>query len=203
MNIKNTKIVQFTLKQSLILGFLVLNFSHASLAAETVTVYEKTIDNKTYCVSQINVNTAPINVWRIITNYKNATNVFPRLKECELLKSNGNVKLIRHSLNPSGMPTRFNYVIEVTENYGKEISWHRKSGDFKEVEGFWRLEPINGGKATRVTYASHVVGTFLQPEILIKRQCKTDMPATMIALKTTAEAQKARNEIASTGDSLH
>ncbi len=173
-------------------------------ASEVVKVYEKNINNKSYCVSEITVNTSPINVWKIITNYNQANRVFPRLKECELLKSQGNVKIVRHSLNPSGMPTRFNYIVEVTENYGKELTWHRKSGDFKEVDGFWRLESLNNGKATNVVYASHVIGTFLQPEILIKRQCKMDMPSTMIALKTTAESTNAAGnsrEIASKMDS--
>jgi Polyketide cyclase / dehydrase and lipid transport len=67
------------------------------------------------------------------------------------------------------------------------MEWHRISGDFKEVDGFWKLEPTELGRCTMVTYASHVNGGFFMPQLLIKRQLRNDMPTALTALKNKAE----------------
>jgi hypothetical protein len=67
------------------------------------------------------------------------------------------------------------------------MEWHRLSGDFKAVDGSWKLEPANNGTCTLVTYSAHVAGGFLMPQMLIKRQSHIDMPSTLLALKKHAE----------------
>ena len=67
------------------------------------------------------------------------------------------------------------------------------SGDFKRIDGFWRLEPRDNGRSTFVTYAQYVDGGFLTPQILIKRQTGMDLPTNLLALKTHAES---RTEVA-------
>lgn len=157
---------------------------HTSHHAEVI---EEKIGNRVYQTSKIAVHSKPENVWRILTDYDNAQFIFPCVKKCKLVKDKGTHKIVEHSVKPSGFPGSFTYVLEIKETPHRMQEWHRLSGDFHDVEGFWRLDPSEDGNSTMVTYASYVNGGFFMPQALIKRQTRMDVPAVMAALKTHAE----------------
>ena len=157
---------------------------------QNVEVNEEKIEGKNYQVSKVLVHVKPEHIWHILTDYKNAPSVFPCLKKCKLVKDTGNTKLVEHQIKPSGVPGTFEYVIEVKEIVNRLYEWHRISGDFRDVDGFWKLEPVNNGNSTLVTYASYVNGGLFLPQPLIKRQVRTDIPTVMSALKTYAETAR-------------
>jgi ribosome-associated toxin RatA of RatAB toxin-antitoxin module len=150
-------------------------------------VSEELVHGKTFYVNKIVVNARPERVYQILTDYMNATKVFPILKKCEILQNHGQKKIVKHRLAPTGLPTSYEYVIEVSETAPHILEWHRVSGDFKELDGYWKLEPTEFGHSTMVTYATHVVGGFFMPQILIKRQFSIDMPIVLDALKNASE----------------
>jgi ribosome-associated toxin RatA of RatAB toxin-antitoxin module len=151
------------------------------------TICDEVTNGKSFCVSRIIIKASLEKVWHVLTDYKHATQVFPLLKKCELLESHGNTRISKHEIAPSGLPETYEYILEVHEIAPTSMEWHRLSGDFKEVDGSWKLEPVNSGKDTLVTYASHVTGGFFMPQILIKRQAHIDMPSTLLALKKHTE----------------
>jgi ribosome-associated toxin RatA of RatAB toxin-antitoxin module len=151
------------------------------------TICDEMINGKSFCVSRIIVKAKLEKVWQVLTDYKHAVQIFPLLKKCELLESHGNTRISKHEIAPSGLPETYEYILEVHEIAPTLMEWHRLSGDFKEVDGSWKLEPVNSGKETLVTYASHVTGGFFMPQILIKRQAHIDMPSTLVALKKHTE----------------
>lgn len=148
---------------------------------------DETINGKVFVVSRIIVKASLEKVWGVLTDYKHAPQIFPLLKKCELLENHGSTKISKHEIAPSGLPETYEYILEVRETAPTAMEWHRLSGDFKDVDGSWKLEPINSGKETLVTYASHVTGGFFMPQILIRHQAHIDMPSTMLALKTHTE----------------
>ena len=150
---------------------------------------EEQIGAKSYAVVRSVVKASPDLVWQILTNYSIQTSIFHNLKKCQVLTDKGSVKVIHHQVHPSGVPNTFDYDIEIHEVARKSMEWHRLGGDFREVEGFWKLEPVEGGRSTLVTYASYINGGFFIPQVLIKRQARIDMPAVMLALKDHAEYQ--------------
>lgn len=154
-------------------------------------IVEEKIGDKNFQVSKVLVHVKPEHVWQILTDYDNAPDVFPCLKKCRLVKDKGSSKLIEHEIKPTGVPSSFNYILEVKEVVNRLYQWHRISGDFREVEGFWKLEPVNEGRSTMVTYASYVNGGIFMPQPLIKRQVRMDIPAVMAALKSHAETSRA------------
>src|SRR4029453_696873 len=113
---------------------------------------ELRIGTKTYQVSRMTLRTPPELVWRVLTDYDNATRVFVNLKQCKVLEDKGTTKVIFHKVKPSFIPTAFEYVLEVKETAPRKLEWRRLRGDFKEVDGSWSLEPLEGGKATLVSY---------------------------------------------------
>lgn len=150
-------------------------------------VYDEVIDGKHFVVSKILVRAHAEQIWAILANYNDAANYFSILKRCKLLQDKGTTKIVLHELAPSGIPDTFEYVVEIKECPPKTMEWHRLSGDFKEVDGFWKLEPLDAGRYTMVTYASHVNGGFFMPQPLIKHQIQVDMPGVMLSLKNHAE----------------
>lgn len=152
-----------------------------------IVIAEERINNKPYQVTRLLIKSPPQQVWQVLTDYNSAPKVFPTLKKCRVLSDCGTSKRIHYQIHPSGIMTCFEYDLDVREMPHRLIEWRRVSGDFKAVEGFWKLEPADSGRSTIVTYASHVNGGFLLPQALIKRQTRLDFPQVMAALKTTAE----------------
>jgi ribosome-associated toxin RatA of RatAB toxin-antitoxin module len=155
--------------------------------SEKPSISDENINGKTFYVSRVVINAKPDIVWQILTDYRHAVQVFPLLKKCEVIENHGSTKIAKHEIAPSGIPDTFEYVLEMHETAPKMVEWHRLSGDFKEVEGSWKLDPIDNGAHTLVTYSSHVTGGFLMPQIIIKHQSHIDMPNTVTALKKHAE----------------
>lgn len=158
--------------------------AHEPISAEVV---EEKIGDKVYQTSKVKVHAKPEHVWRILTDYDNAQFVFPCVKKCKLVKEKGASKIVEHQIKPSGFPGTFSYVLEIKETPHHMQEWHRLSGDFRDVDGFWRLDPADEGNSTVVTYASYVNGGLFLPQPLIKRQVRMDVPAVMTALKNHAE----------------
>ena len=155
---------------------------------EVASVTDEEISGKTFCVSRELIHARPEQVWQVLSDYSNAPRVFPMMKKCQVLEDHGQRKLVRHSVTPSGPFGTFEYIVEIKEQAPTSMEWHRKSGDFREVDGFWKLEPKDGGRNTLVTYSSHVVGGFFTPPMVVRRQVHVDMPQVMACLKHQAES---------------
>ena len=160
----------------------------ASASAGQQTIGEQVIGKKSYVVSTMIVNARPENCFRICTDYKHAATVFPTLKKCQVVQDNGATKLVNYVTHPTGSFTDYDYVLEVKETPYQMIEWKRVYGDFKAIDGYWKLDSTQGGSKTQVTYATYVDGGLFMPQILIKRQFRIDLPPAMIALKNEAES---------------
>ncbi|HEY9785452.1 MAG TPA: SRPBCC family protein [Candidatus Obscuribacterales bacterium] len=151
-------------------------------------VTEEMIAGKSFNVSRALIKARPEEVWHILTDYCNATRVFPLLKKCQVIEDRGPTKIMKHVVAPSGLLANYEYVLEVKENHLRSLEWKRVSGSFKEVDGFWKIEPADNGRHSLVTYASHVNGGMFMPQGLIKRQFKIDAPQVMKSLVSQAES---------------
>lgn len=156
---------------------------------DSSTVSETVIDGDKYSVTKVVVHAPPHQVWHVLTDFENAPKVFPQMKKCELVKDEGHAKIVRHTVAPSGPVGTYSYTLRITEKAPKYMEWHRVSGAFKQVKGFWKLEPLDHGRTTQVTYASYVDGGFFVPQPLIRRQNKIDMPSVMACLKSQVESK--------------
>jgi ribosome-associated toxin RatA of RatAB toxin-antitoxin module len=153
----------------------------------SIGVCEERISGVPYQVARVLIKATPADVWQVLTDYSSAASVFPTLKKCQVLSDKGNVKFIRYAMRPTGVLQTFQYDLEVKEQTNRYMEWHRISGDFKSVDGFWKLEPVECGRSTIVTHASYVNGGLFMPQALIKHQSRVDLPQVMAALKDRAE----------------
>ena len=178
---------------------MVLAPALAKSAGTPSSFSEENIGGKNFNVFREVVHARPEQVWQVLSDYGNAPHVFPMLKKCQVLEDHGAVKIVKHRIAPSAPAGQYEYVLEIKETPSKSMEWHRISGDFKEVDGLWKLEPIDGGHGTLVTYSSHVNGGMFLPQCLVKRQFHADTPQIMAALKRQAES----TQIAGRPNSLH
>lgn len=158
------------------------------VTAETPVLGEQHVANKCYQTGRIKVHAKPEQVWAVLTDYTQQTKVFKRLRKCQVVADKGTTKVLYHEVHPTGQPATFEYKLEMKETQpNRSLEWRRISGDFKELEGFWKLEPTDGGRNTLVTYGSYVNGGFFIPQGLIKRQFRIDTPLILSSLKDHAE----------------
>lgn len=190
MNLLKKATAAFAVAVSVSCSFALPQTFVAGAAAKTghEVLSEEFMHGKTYTVAKVSVKASPEKVWQILSDYDNAPRVFPQLRQSKLLHDHGTHKTVKHVLAPSGLPGTYEYVVEVKEAAPHSLEWHRVSGAFKQVDGYWKLEPLDGGHTTLVTYASYVDGGFLMPQPLVRRQCRIDMPAVMNTLKAQAES---------------
>ncbi|MBS1991695.1 MAG: SRPBCC family protein [Cyanobacteria bacterium SZAS LIN-2] len=164
------------------------------------TIGEEQMHGKTYVVARVTVKAPPEKVFQILSDYDHADKVFPQVKRCKLVSEKGTSKVVKHEIAPSGMPGTYEYMLDIKETAPHALEWHRISGDFKQVDGYWKLDPTEGGHATLVTYASYVDGGMFIPQLLIRRQSKIDMAGVVNTLKAQAEANACSVQIAGRPD---
>ncbi|MBZ0189062.1 MAG: SRPBCC family protein, partial [Candidatus Obscuribacterales bacterium] len=111
----------------------------------------KFIDGKKYHVTRALINTAPVHVWSLLTDYDRAEEVFTNVKDIQLVSFAGNQKKVKFEVASLGGLWKFNYVLAVTETAPHQIEWRRESGAFKSNEGYWQLEGADSGNSTLVT----------------------------------------------------
>lgn len=164
------------------------------------TICEEQMHGKTYVVARVTVKAPPEKVFQILADYDHADKVFPQVKHCKLVTDKGTTKIVKHEIAPSGLPGTYEYLLDIKETAPHALEWHRISGDFKQVDGYWKLDPVEGGHSTQVTYASHVDGGMFIPQMLIRRQCKIDMAGVVNTLKAQAETNACSVQIAGRPD---
>ncbi len=168
------------------------------LSKDLVTLSEEQRDNKIFQVGKLKIAASPQKVYETLTDYEHATIIFSHLRQCEVLTSSGAIKNIYFTAAVAGGLFNFDYVLEVNEHPPLThkstitpglIEWRRLRGAFKDNEGYFKLEPVENGKSTLVTYSKYVDGGFLFPPFLVKKELRHDMPISLAELKDTVESE--------------
>ncbi len=163
--------------------------AYAKTATDEVVISQSDIGGDSYAVCKQLIKAPADQIWQILSDYDNAYRIFGMVKACKVLEDNGSEKIISHTVAPSGPVGTFTYTLKVKEKGPYYMEWTRIKGAFKQVKGYWKLEPQDGGRSTLVTYASFVDGGMFIPKPLIKRQCRIDMPNVMTTLKSEVETK--------------
>lgn len=132
------------------------------------------------------INATPIQVQSVLTDYEHTAAIFTGVKSCRVIEDNGADKKINFVATVPGNLWTFDYTLAIHESPGY-IEWRRQCGAFKRNEGFWRLEPVDNGRSTRVTYAKFVDAGFI-PQSMVVHELRASMPTVLANLKTNAEA---------------
>ncbi len=75
------------------------------------------------------------------------------------------------------------YVFRAEYQEFSRIDFKKVSGELKELEGTWILEPINDGQNTYVIYSVYLDPGFFVPQWLVRHILRGDLPELLMALR--------------------
>jgi uncharacterized membrane protein len=128
-------------------------------------------------------------VWRIMTDCAQVSRMMASVKSCRVLDRDpaGRWDVREQITSPSLLPA-VRTVMRSDYDAPRLVRFHQVSGDFKVLEGTWRLQPTDGGRDTRVTYESRVTPPFAAPGFLVRAVLRRDLPRTLLNLRAASEA---------------
>ncbi len=117
----------------------------------------------------------PEQFYAIIADYTKYKEFLSEVKDCRVLKVEGNKKLVEFSVS---VIKNFKYSLWMTENSPHSISWEFASGDmFKTSIGSWKLE--NDAGKTRATYSVEATFNLFVPGPIANALVSVNLPNMM------------------------
>ncbi len=110
--------------------------------------------------------------YKIIADYQKYPQFLGEVKACQVLKTEGNKKLVAYSVS---VIKSFKYCLWMTETSDQSITWEFASGDiFKSTKGFWKLEDEKG--QCRATYSVEATFGVFVPSLLANALVSVNLP---------------------------
>jgi len=142
---------------------------------------------------QVDIDATPEAVWKILIDCAQVPHLMVGVKFCHVLQRDPGGKWdLREQVTNASLLPGVRTVIRSDYDEPRSVRFHRTDGDFKILEGEWRLEPLDGGVRTRVYYESRMDAPFAAPNALVRMVLRADMPKTLSNLRTACEASAAR-----------
>jgi carbon monoxide dehydrogenase subunit G len=140
--------------------------------------------------AMIDIAAPPPVVWATILDCERAARMTPSVKRCTVLSRdpNGRGEVREHVVKWSFLLPALHSTSRLTLEPWRRIAFRCEGGDIKDCDGQWLLEPLNGGKATRVTYENRAVAPFGMPNGLAALAMRRDVPAALRALRRESVA---------------
>ena len=135
--------------------------------------------------AMIDIAAPPQAVWSTILDCERAARMTPSVKRCTVLSrdASGRAELREHVVKWSFLLPALHSTSRLTLDPYRRIAFRCEGGDIKDCEGQWRLEALNGGTATRVTYENRATAPFGLPNGLATLAMRRDVPAALRALR--------------------
>lgn len=117
-------------------------------------------------------NCTPAQFYKIVSDYEKYPEFLSEVKECKVLKAEGNRKLVEYTV---AVVKNFKYSLWMTEVQDTSITWEFAGGDiFKTSTGFWKLSE-EGGKC-RASYQVDATFSMFVPGPIAKALVSVNLP---------------------------
>ncbi len=136
----------------------------------------------------IEVDVTPEQFWEVISDYPRLPEFIPEIDAIEVERWDGHVAVVHYTTQ---MVKRIHYTLELTHHSKRDVRFRMvKSDMIKDIQGYWRLEDLPGGR-TRATYHIELsVGRWVPGRLLDKVQQRS-LPKMLKRFKDRAEASVA------------
>ncbi len=142
----------------------------------------------------IDVEAPAKTVWAVMTDCRLAAKLVVTVTSCKILQGDQRTGWdVREQVTKANLfvPTIRNVIRSDYQPYSL-IRFHRVGGDLKIEEGEWRLQSIDGGAGTQVTYVNRVAANILAPAFLVRAGMKHDTANVLINLRRESLAAARR-----------
>jgi Oligoketide cyclase/lipid transport protein len=120
-------------------------------------------------------NCTPEQFYKIISDYEKYHEFLAEVKQCKVLKTEGNRKLVEYNVQ---VMKSFKYTMSMTEVANQSITWEFAGGDlFKTSSGSWKLE--NEAGKTRATYSVEATFSMFVPGPIANALVSVNLPNMM------------------------
>jgi ribosome-associated toxin RatA of RatAB toxin-antitoxin module len=120
-------------------------------------------------------NCTPEQFYKIVTDYEKYPEFLQEVKECKVLKTEANRKLVEFSVS---VVKNFKYTLWMSETPSTSVTWEFASGDlFKTSSGSWKVQD-EGGK-TRASYQVEASFNMFVPGPIAKALVSVNLPNMM------------------------
>ncbi|MBU6450755.1 MAG: SRPBCC family protein [Cyanobacteria bacterium REEB67] len=127
-------------------------------------------------------------VWDRLVNFQSYPKLFPRLKTCQVVKKEGDLIYIESLLKPQMFVSQpCQHTINDLEDKPDSLKWKLTDGNFKAVEGEWKLRSIDDGQHTEVRYTMEVDPGPLIPRPIIVMALKMVQREAVLNVKASVE----------------
>lgn len=139
--------------------------------------------------AQVDIVATPAKVWSIMLDCARAQKFLTALKSCKVLESapDGSTDIREHRSRWLALLPETVSVFRSVYIKEREIDFERVSGDFRFLKGSWRLQPLDGGRATRVSYDARIGAGVPLPGFMIRAALEEDVPRFLSAFRDEAE----------------
>ena len=124
-------------------------------------------------------------VWAIMTDCARAARFVPGLTSCRVLKRDpaGRWDIREHKISWMWFLPDVTSVFRSDYDPPRRLRFHRISGTLKRSDGEWRLQPIDGGSATRVSYDATLSADVPAPQFMVEAALKRDIATVLRQLR--------------------
>lgn len=136
----------------------------------------------------IDIAVTPRRLWNVMTDCSAALRFLADLKSCRVLNTaaDGRSDVREHIVQWMWPLPAVRSVFESQYTPHRQIAFRRVAGDLGALEGRWRLEAIEQGRKTRLTYEARVAPGWPVPGPLVRMAIEAGIPRTLAALRRAA-----------------
>ena len=124
-------------------------------------------------------------VWDFINQGDNAPEYTEGMIRAQVLDRGEDYSIIEQEMKVRPIPGSFVYTIknQLTEKF-RRIDFERQSGDLKEIKGFWRLQPLDSGERTSLTYSLKLSTGFPVPKSMMRNSARKNIFDVLVKLRS-------------------
>jgi len=135
------------------------------------------------------INAPRQTVWDIMVDCARVPKLMASVKYCRVLQHDPAGRWdIREQVTQATILPGARVVMRSDYDAPHTVEFHRTDGDFRILEGEWRLEPIDGGTRTRLFYQTRVSSPVPAPAFIVRAMLRTDLTASLENLRIASEA---------------
>lgn len=134
--------------------------------------------------ARILISRPPEKVWKVVADPEKLMQEENKVKKVKILSRGANRQNVAFSVSMTRFFPPFNYVLLQELSPPSLLKFRRISGSFKDIQGSWRLSPVENGSKTVLTYTLRLDPGPLIPRSLLLGAVKSDLPEMMRNART-------------------
>ena len=131
------------------------------------------------------VEVPPDALLEVLWSPANFGRLFPDIKEARVIGGEGDSLDIQYRVD--AVVREVSYVLRRSrDREERTITWREIGGDLRRVRGGWRIEPLDDGRASLVTYRAFVSVAMFVPTALVREGAKRKLAEMVARVRTLA-----------------